>query len=126
MSRLHKIIHYGLAALWLVNGLYCKLLNLVPRHRQIVAAILGPAHAALLTTLIGVCEITMACWILSGYKSRFCAISQITLVAVMNSIEFFAAPGLLLWGRFNALFAGVLIGVIYYDEFFLHKTQMAA
>ncbi|WP_420459075.1 hypothetical protein [Neolewinella sp.] len=39
----------ALALIWLTNGLYCKVLNLVPRHQEIVAAILGPAHARELT-----------------------------------------------------------------------------
>jgi hypothetical protein len=38
-----------LAAVWLVNGVWCKILDGVPRHREIVARILGEEHSLLLT-----------------------------------------------------------------------------
>lgn len=113
------IINYFIAAVWLVNGLFCKVLNLVPRHQEIVATILGQEHARLLTIVIGISEILMAIWILSGIKSRLNALLQIAVIAVMNTLEFILVPGLLLWGRFNALFALLLILVIYYHEFHL-------
>ena len=113
------ILNYSIALVWLANGLFCKVLNLVPRHQEIVATILGQEHARLLTIAIGISEILMAIWILSGIKSRLNAIFQIAVIAVMNTLEFILVPGLLLWGRFNALFALLLILVIYYHEFHL-------
>lgn len=113
------IINYFIAAVWLVNGLFCKVFNLVPRHQEIVATILGQEHARLLTIAIGISEILMAVWILSGIKSRLNALLQIAVIVVMNTLEFILVPGLLLWGRFNALFALLLILVIYYNEFHL-------
>lgn len=41
----------------------------------------------------------------------------------MNTLEFFLTPDLLLWGKFNALFAFLFIGFIYYQEFLLQKKQ---
>ena len=61
----------------------------------------------------------MALWILSGIKSRLNTLLQIAVITVMNTLEFILVPGLLLWGRFNALFALLLILVIYYNEFHL-------
>ena len=113
------ILNYSIALVWLANGLFCKVLNLIPRHQEIVAAILGQEHARLLTISIGISEILMAIWILSGIKSRLNALLQIAVIAVMNTLEFILVPGLLLWGRFNALFALLLILVIYYHEFHL-------
>jgi len=118
-STTSKILKYFIAAVWLTNGLFCKVLNLVPRHQEIVASILGQEHARLLTVAIGISELLMAIWILSGIKSRLNAIIQILVIAVMNTLEFILVPGLLLWGRFNALFALLLILVIYYNEFHL-------
>ncbi len=114
-----KILNYFIAAVWLANGLLCKVMNLVPRHQEIVATILGQEHARLLTVAIGISEVLMAVWILSGIRSRLNAIFQIAVIAVMNTLEFILVPGLLLWGRFNALFALLLILVIYYKEFHL-------
>ena len=56
---LHKLLTYLIAAVWFINGLFCKLLNFVPRHQQIVAQILGEEYAVILTKLIGVAEIGM-------------------------------------------------------------------
>jgi putative exporter of polyketide antibiotics len=53
-----NIFNYLIAAVWLINGLFCKLFNLVPRHQEIVSNILGHEHAALLTKLIGLGELT--------------------------------------------------------------------
>ena len=116
-KQLHKISNILIAMVWLVNGLLCKLLNLVPRHEMIVARILGNSHADLFTKLIGAAETLMAIWILSRIKPRLNSIFQIVIIAVMNCIEFVLAPDLLLWGRFNAAFALLFIIFIYYNEF---------
>ncbi len=94
---------------------------MVPRHEAIVASILGDAYSRPLTVLIGLAEIVMAIWILSGYKTRLNAIGQITVVAAMNILEFILVPDLLLWGRFNSAFALIFIGLVYYNEFVLKK-----
>ena len=121
-------LHYFIAAIWIVNGLFCKVLNFVPRHQEIVASILGNEHPRLLALLIGVAEIGMAAWIISGLDRRLNVIVQILVIATMNSLEFFLVPDLLLWGRANALFAFVFIVLIYYNEFHLTKkiTQHTA
>jgi uncharacterized membrane protein YphA (DoxX/SURF4 family) len=113
----HRLIQYLIALVWLVNGLFCKLLLLVPRHAAIVARILGPDHAGLLTRLIGLGEIGMAVWVLSGIKPRWCAVAQIGLILSMNTLEAFLAPDLLLWGRANALFAVLFCLLIYLHTF---------
>lgn len=113
-----------MATVWLVNGLYCKVLNLVPRHQQIVGQILGNAYSKPLTMLIGLCEIAMAVWILSGVKTKLNAVTQIIVVASMNAIEFLLAPNLLLWGKFNSVFAFLFILVVYFNEFYLNKKQL--
>lgn len=113
----------SIALVWLINGLYCKLLNLVPRHEQIVSRILGEAYAEELTRVIGGLEILMAAWILSGMKSRWCALTQAVIVALMNCIEFLMAPDLLLFGRWNAVIAAFFIIVVLLHEFQLKRTE---
>lgn len=115
----YRLLTYLIALVWLANGLLCKVLNLVPRHAAIVARILGPAQAGPLTRLIGLAEIGMAVWLLSGIKRRWCVLAQMGLVVAMNTLEFLLAPDLLLWGRANALFAGLFVGLLYYYEFVL-------
>ena len=120
-------IHYFIAAVWIANGLFCKVLNLVPRHQEIVERILNVENARSLTLLIGLAEISMAIWILSNFRSRLNAVLQIIVIATMNTLEFFLAPDLLLWGKANAISAFLLLLLIYYKEFYLNKriTQQA-
>ena len=111
------ILRFLFAAVWLVNGLFCKVLDWVPRHRQIVARILGEDHALLLTRLIGVGEIGMAVWVLSGLRPKWSAAAQIGAVATMNVIEFFLAPDLLLFGKLNSLVALCYVTIVAWAEF---------
>ena len=122
-DRKNHVLSYCIAAVWIANGLFSKVLNLTPRHEQIVARILGDDYSRALTVCIGLSEIAMAIWILSAIKTRLNSIVQIGVVAVMNILEFIFAPDLLLWGRVNSLFAFLFIIVIYYDEFHLNKNN---
>ena len=108
---------------WFVNGFFFKVLNLVPRHQEIVGRILGEQHAWLFNKAIGISEILMVVWILSRIKSRFCAIFQIAIVGAMNIIEFVLVPDLLLFGRINIVFASMFIVLIYVNEFILGKRE---
>ncbi|MGC1204662.1 MAG: DoxX-like family protein [Flavobacteriaceae bacterium] len=121
---LKKILNLFIAIVWFANGFFCKILNLVPRHQEIVESILETNHSRTITIIIGLSEIIMAIWVISNYKSKFNAISQIIIVATMNIIEFTLAPNLLLWGKLNALFAFLFILLVYYTNFKLHKKHV--
>lgn len=114
---MHKILTFLIAAVWMINGLFCKILNLVPRHQQIVARILGDDYAWLFTKAIGFAEILMAIWILSAIKPKWSAALQILIVALMNLLEFLLVPDQLLWGKVNSIFALLFIGIVYYHTF---------
>lgn len=120
-NKVHTIITYCIALVWILNGLFCKVLNFVPRHRQIISQILGDNYAQVFTILIGFSEIVMAIWILSKFKHRLNALIQIAIVGVMNILEFILVPDLLLWGKLNSLFAFIFILVVYLNEFYLNK-----
>jgi len=122
---LKNILTVSIAFVWLINGLFCKVLNLVPRHQQIVSRILGEEHPVLLTKTIGLLEILMAIWIVSGIKSRLNALTQIFVIAAMNIIEFIMAPELLLFGRVNILIATFFILTITLNEFILKRSTYA-
>jgi hypothetical protein len=123
-KSIYRVLNYLIAAVWFANGFFCKVLNLVPRHKQIVERILGSNASSLFTKVIGVAEIVIAIWIVSGIKSKINALTQVMIIAVMNTLEFFLAPDLLLWGKFNALFAFIFILVIYFNEFLLNKKSL--
>lgn len=122
-SSLHTFLTYSIAFVWFANGLYCKVLNLVPRHQKIVSVILGDQYAGVLTLIIGLAEIIMAIWILSGFKSRLNCIVQIIVIAMMNSLELLFVPHLLLWGPWNILYALIFILIIYSNEYYFSKNK---
>lgn len=69
---------------------------MVPRHRLIVAAVMGEAEAEPVTVLIGAAEIAMALWILSSIFPRACAALQSIAIVTMNALELSLARDLLL------------------------------
>ena len=123
-NTISKFLTYFIAGVWIINGLYCKILNFVPRHQEIVGRILGSDHSRILTIIISVLEILMAVWIVSKINSRLNAIAQITIVATMNIIEFLVVPDQLLWGRFNILFAFIFIFIVYCNEYYFNQKNL--
>ena len=122
-NNLHKILNYFIAAVWLINGLFCKVLNFAPRHEEIVRRILGDEYSVFLTKAIGAAEICMAVWILSRIMPRLNALTQMFIVGLMNVIEFFFASDLLLWGQANIVFASFFIALVYFNEFCLSREK---
>jgi len=120
-NTLNTITNYAIALVWLVNGIVCKVLNKAPRQEEIIGSILGKDYAWYFTLTIGFAEVAMAFWILSQYKSRLNALTQIAVVALINSIELTLTPHLLVWGKLNILFAFLFILVIYFNEFHLRQ-----
>jgi hypothetical protein len=87
------------AAVWLVFGLVFKLLRALPRHERIVARILGARVAPVLTRCIGVGEVLVGLWMMSGIGLQWCALFQTALILTMNGIELRLARDLLLSPR---------------------------
>lgn len=87
MPPLLTILRVGTAAVWLVFGLVFKVLHAVPRHDQIVAAVLGPDLARPLTIAVGAAETLLGLWILSGRWPRTCAAVQTLAIVAMNTLE---------------------------------------
>lgn len=119
---LYKILTIFIASVWLINGIYAKILGFVPRHELIVEKILQTQHAKTLIIFIGIAEIFMAIWILSGKHSKINAISQAFIILLMNILEFTFAPELLLWGKWNLIFSCLFVALILWNEFYLNKN----
>ncbi|WP_346052353.1 DoxX-like family protein [Amycolatopsis dongchuanensis] len=75
----------AVAAVWVYEGLVAKLLGARPDERAIVAAVpvLGAA-AGVLLVLIGLAEIGLGLWVLTGWAPRTAAAVQTALLAVFN------------------------------------------
>ncbi len=82
--------------MWIFHGLYSKLLDGAPRHRSIVARVLGEDVAANATLAIGAGEVLLGLWVLSARAPRLCAAMQTVLLVVMNSLEIAFARDLLI------------------------------
>ncbi len=87
------------ASVWLVHGLYNKVLLGSPRHLAIVQSVPGLSGAAGERALvaIGVLEIGIGLWVLSGTFAHACAAVQTVLLLSMNVVELSFARELLLW-----------------------------
>jgi hypothetical protein len=91
----------SIALVWLLNGLYAKVLGAVPRHKEIVARLFGEDWSLLIITGIGAAEVVMAGWVWSRWRQKLCAVTQILVVMTMNVIEQALTHDLLLWGSMN-------------------------
>lgn len=112
-----------ISSVWLINGVWAKLLGGVPRHQQIVAAILGPAYAPVLTLCIGVGEVVLALWVLMRWKLHLCTWLQVLLVAIMNVLEVWLAKPLLLFGEGNLVWAALFIGLVLWHHSFIQRSN---
>ena len=87
------------AAVWLVHGLYNKLLGGSARHLQIVQSVPGLEEGTGVAVLasVGVLEVAIAVWVISRRAPRACAIAQTVLLLSMNAVELTFARDLLVW-----------------------------
>jgi uncharacterized membrane protein YphA (DoxX/SURF4 family) len=77
----------AVAAVWLYEGLWCKILGADANQRSIVAGVPGLPAAWVTAALvgIGVLETAVGGWVLSGAKARLAALVQTGLLAVFNA-----------------------------------------
>ena len=88
------IIRASVAAVWLYEGLWCKLLGRVHSQVEVVTAVprLGPRFGGPFLKSLGIVEVVVAVWVMAGIAPGLCAIVQTVLLVVLN------ANGLL-WAR---------------------------
>lgn len=88
------VIRASVAAVWLYEGLWCKLLGRVQSQVQVVTAVprLGPRFGSPFLKGLGIVEVGLAAWVMVGIASGACAVTETTLLIVLN------ANGLL-WAR---------------------------
>jgi hypothetical protein len=76
--------------------LYSKILGGIPRHRMIVARVLGEDWAQAATLAVGICEILLGIWAFTHRWPRTCALVQTIAILTMNTLEISRAPDLLI------------------------------
>jgi hypothetical protein len=84
-----------LGSVWVFHGLYSKILDGIPRHRLIVARILGEDIAPGATIATGVLEVLLGVWIFTR-RLRVCSfLVQCGAILSMNALEIRFANDLL-------------------------------
>ena len=88
------VIRASVAAVWLYEGLWCKILGQVQSQVEVVTAVprLGPRFGLRFLKVLGIVEVAMAAWVMTGMAPAICAITQTGLLIMLN------ANGLL-WAR---------------------------
>jgi uncharacterized membrane protein YphA (DoxX/SURF4 family) len=81
------IIRLAVAAVWLYEGLWNKVLGRAAREAQVVAAVptLGPRFGQLFLKVLGVVEVLLAVWVMVGIEPGWCALAQIALLILLNA-----------------------------------------
>jgi hypothetical protein len=93
---LHPLAQIGIGSVWVFHGLYSKILNGIPRHRLIVGRILGTERAEIATRTIGLLELLLGGWVITGWHPVWCASVQTAALIAMNSLEILLARELLI------------------------------
>lgn len=88
-------IRVVLAAVWLYNGLWLKVIAMDAHHLEIMRSVCNNTtmEPEVVLRLIGSCETLLALGILSGILSRFVSLFQIAIVLLMNAIGIVAGGG---------------------------------
>jgi uncharacterized membrane protein YkgB len=81
------LIRAAIAAVWLYEGLWCKFFGREAEQAAIVAAhpLFGTRNAGLVLKGIGLVEIALAIWVLTGWQPWLCALTQTALLVGMNA-----------------------------------------
>jgi len=80
------VMRGAVTAVWLYEGLWCKILGRAKLEAQVVAAVpaIGAQFGPLLLKALGVVEVLLAAWVMSGIYPGACAIAETALLAVLN------------------------------------------
>jgi uncharacterized membrane protein YphA (DoxX/SURF4 family) len=80
------LLRAAVAAVWLFEGLWNKILGRALREAEVVAAVprFGARYGKPFLKILGVVEVLLAVWVLSGVLPGTCAIAQIALLIVLN------------------------------------------
>jgi hypothetical protein len=80
------LVRAAVAAVWLYEGLWCKVLGRERRQIAVVEAVprLGPLVGRRFLVALGVVEVTLAGWVISGAAPGWCATAQTLLLVALN------------------------------------------
>lgn len=107
-------VRIAIGCVWLLFGLVFKALDGLPRHRAIVARVLGEEHATLVKNLVALGEVGIGLWMLSGHHLRACMALQTAAILAMNALELRYARDLLVAPRAMVVANAALLAAGWY------------
>lgn len=80
------LIRIAVAGVWLYEGLWCKLLRGEPRELEVVKAVprYGERFGVPFLMTLGVVEVALGLWVLSGWEPLLCVLAQTVLLVTLN------------------------------------------
>jgi len=80
------VMRGAVAAVWLYEGLWCKVLGRAPLEAQVVAKVprFGARFGQLFLKALGAFEVMLAVWVISGIYPGTCALTEVALLVVLN------------------------------------------
>ncbi len=99
------LVRVALAAVWIYEGLWCKLLGREENQLRIVRAVprYGEKFGRPFLLALGVVEVLLGVWVLAGWAPGLCALAQTVVLVAIN------ANGILWSRRLIADPAGMLV-----------------
>ena len=91
------LIRVAVAAVWIYEGLWCKLLRGQPHELKVVEAVpyFGPRVGALFLQVLGAVEVAIGMWTLTAIAPLACALVQTVLLVSLNASGLFWARHLI-------------------------------
>jgi hypothetical protein len=80
------MLRSSVAAVWLYEGLWCKLLGKTPSQVEVVTVVprLGVIFGRPFLMALGVAEVSLALWAFSGWQPGWCAMVQTAVLITLN------------------------------------------
>jgi uncharacterized membrane protein YphA (DoxX/SURF4 family) len=81
------LLRGAVAAVWFYEGLWCKLLRGEPQEFEIVKAVprYGERYGVPFLLTLGVIEVAIGGWVLTGLAPQLCALAQTILLVSLNA-----------------------------------------
>jgi hypothetical protein len=121
-ARIVLAIRILAVVVWFVFGTIFKVLGAVPRHREIVAQVLGSEIAPSVTVLIGLAETALGIWFLIGFLPRSCATVQTLAMISMNALELCYARSLLLAPIPMLILNTIFLALVWYAALYASRN----
>lgn len=80
------LIRSSVAAVWLYEGLWCKVFGRMRSQVDVVSAVprFGPRFGTSFLRMLGIVEVALALWVISGIAPGACAVTQAALLILLN------------------------------------------